>query len=120
MSTPNARQPTSNRARGGFVAAWTGRRGRRERADRDETIQFDGRRAAPRTDRTIRGNESNRNLVETHSRGSFDPSVGPAVAGPPVELRPVRSVSSLLRVEHLPASAGRSALATAVRATTHK
>ena len=49
-----------------------------------------GRRAAPRTDRTIRENESNRNLVETHSRGSFGPSVGPAVAGPPVELRPVR------------------------------
>src|SRR5262249_51970022 len=59
----------------------------RERRDTDETIQFDGRRAAPRTDRTIRENDSNRNLVETHSRGSFDPSVGPAAAGPPVELK---------------------------------
>src|SRR5262249_42381832 len=44
----------TNRAHGVFVAAWTGRRSRREQSDRDETIQFDGRRAAPRTDRTIR------------------------------------------------------------------
>jgi len=35
-------------------------RRQRERCDTDETIQFDGRRAAPRTDRTIRENESNR------------------------------------------------------------
>src|SRR5262245_53234466 len=39
-------EPLSNRARGGFVAAWTGRRSRREQSDWDETIQFDGRRAA--------------------------------------------------------------------------
>src|SRR5262245_32596967 len=48
----------TNRAHGVFVAAWTGCSARAYR--RGEAIQFDGRRAAPRTDRTIREDEPNR------------------------------------------------------------
>src|SRR5262245_41236083 len=91
--TKRGPEERTNRPHGVFVAAWTGCSPRAHR--RRKTIQFDGRRAAPRTDRTIRENESNRNLVETHSRGSFGPSVGPAYAGPPVELRAVRLCGSV-------------------------
>src|SRR5262249_48268632 len=73
----------SNRARGVLVATWTGGSPRAYR--RRKAIQFDRRRAVPRTGPTNREHESNRKLVETHARGSFGPSVGPAYAGPPVE-----------------------------------